>query len=237
MGVGCLEGAEGRDDEAVGVEAIAEEGLLDCVFVGSGPDESSASEGGGVDAFGVEIEVFCEEAGKRSEDYDAGRGDFDFGGSADGFVFEEIERDCDEKSDDRGLADAANECDGEPCSGPSPHGVFMGEIKRHQRAENTDHANVVRVKEEVVTEAEVRHGRKNPGHDGDGGCAQDETLHDTGGAVLRGLVAEDEPDGGDVGDPGGPEAECGVERAGGPEETDEVEGEKGGDPAQRGSLK
>lgn len=237
VGVGCLEGAEGRDDEAIGVEAITEDGLFDCVFPGCGPDDGAAGERGGIDAFGVEIEVFCEQAGERAEDHDARCGDFYFGGATDGFVFEEIERHCDEKSDDGGLADASNQGECEPCGGPSPPGVVMGEIQSHESAENADHADEVGMKEDIVAETEVGHCGKAPGDDSDRGGAPDEALHNGGGPVLSGPVAQKEPDGGDVGGPGGPEAECSVERAGGPKQTDEVEAEESGDPSQGGSVK
>jgi len=237
VGVGRLKDTEGRDDESVGVEAIAEERLLDCIFPRGGPDGGAAGEGGGADALGVKINVFCENAGERSDNCDSCEGDFDSCGSAESPVSEEIERHCNEKGHKGGFADATDKRKGEPCNWPSPHCVFAGEIKGHQCAENADHADVIGVKEDVVTETEVGHCRKDPGYQGDGGSSPDETFHDAGCAILCGLVTQDEPDGSYVGHPSGPEAERGIERTGGPEETDEVECEKGGDPAESGSSK
>ena len=57
VGLLCFEFADGRDDEAVGVEAISEEGLFDCVFEGDRPDEGAAGQGFGACSFGVGGEI------------------------------------------------------------------------------------------------------------------------------------------------------------------------------------
>src|SRR5207248_1130552 len=42
MGLLCFKFADGRDNESIGVEAISEKGLFDCVFEGDSPDEGAA---------------------------------------------------------------------------------------------------------------------------------------------------------------------------------------------------
>src|ERR1700733_8714136 len=62
--VGGFESTEVWDDYAVGVEAMAEDGFLDCEFAGGGPYYGAAGERGWVDAFGVVIGVSREQAGE-----------------------------------------------------------------------------------------------------------------------------------------------------------------------------
>ena len=95
-----------------------------------------------------------------------------------------------------------------------------------------------RVGMEVVffAEAEVLGGGERPGDDGDEARSADEALHDGGGRVFGRAVAQEEPDGGDVGDPCAPVACCGGEGRGGPEEAEEDEAEEGGDRTEGGGA-
>jgi hypothetical protein len=68
VGLLCFEFAEGRDDEAVGVEAISEKRLFDGVFEGDCPDEGAAGQGLGARAFGVSGQIGFEKAPEGGED-------------------------------------------------------------------------------------------------------------------------------------------------------------------------
>ena len=60
-----FEGPKSRDDEAVGVEPVTEDGLFEGVLEGDGPDEGSAGERLWICACGVGGEVSLEETGER----------------------------------------------------------------------------------------------------------------------------------------------------------------------------
>ncbi len=65
MGLLSFEGPESRDDEAVGVEPVTQNRLLEGVLEGDGPDEGSAGKRLWICACGVGGEVSLEETGER----------------------------------------------------------------------------------------------------------------------------------------------------------------------------
>jgi len=62
----------------------------------------------------------------------------------------------------------------------------------------------------LVAEPEVGHDGKEPRDDGDDACAPNVALHDGGGLCFGNSVAQEKPDGEDVGDPGDPEPNASV---------------------------
>ena len=87
-----------------------------------------------------------------------------------------------------------------------------------------------------LAEAEVLGGGERPGDDGDEARSGDEALHDGRGGVLGRAVAQEEPDGCDIGEPCAPVACCGGEGRGGPEEAEEHEAEECGDGTEGGGA-
>ena len=62
VGLLCFKFADGRDDEAVGVETISEKGFFDRVFEGDCPDEGAAGQCLRTCTFAVGRQIGFEEA-------------------------------------------------------------------------------------------------------------------------------------------------------------------------------
>ena len=237
VGLLCFEFADGRDDEPVGVEAISEERLFDCVFERDGPDEGAAGEGLRACTFGVGGEICFNEAPERGEDEAGGDADPEFHFAGEGGIPEEGEAEGGDERDDGALAEGSQKGGSEEERGPYPYGAFAREVAGEQGCDGEEKAERVGMEEVFFAEAQVLGGGERPGDDGDEARTADEALHDGIGRIFGRAIAQEEPDGCDIGRPRAPVACCGGERRECPEKTEEYEAEKRGDRTEGGGTK